>query len=74
VAGQGTASPLFQHDSGTGLKAAGKADAEACVVLFSYQNKELGMKDILGLVRNYYPTHPQPSEPETAFMNFAVPP
>lgn len=63
-------------NQGTGLKAVAKVllpNTEACVVLSSYPNKEFGMEDILGLVRNYYPTHPQPSEQEAAFMNFAVP-
>lgn len=46
---------------------------EACVGLFTYQNTEFGMEDILRLVRSDYPTHPQLSEQEMAFMNFALP-
>lgn len=44
--------PITSMNQGTDLKAVVKVllpDTEACVVLFSYRNKEFGMEDILGL-------------------------
>lgn len=62
--------PFISTNHGIGLKAVVEVlhDTDTCVVLFSF-----GMEDISGLVRDDYPTHPQPREQETAFMDFAVP-
>lgn len=68
--------PFASTDQSTGLTAVLKVlllNRGACVGLFTYQNKEFVMEDILGLVRSDYHTHPQLSEQEMAFMNFAVP-
>lgn len=68
--------PLASAHQDTGLKAVVKVllpNTGLYIVLFFYQNKEFGMEDILGLVRSYYRAHPQPSEREVAFVNFAIP-